>query len=95
MNKILIDELPKSCLGCPCVNSFKAFDDITDRCNLTGCIIKNDGYPRPSNCPLKTIEEHDKKTIEYTKEKIKNGISSFINTELELEKDKNLRKEKK
>ena len=63
--------LPTKCENCPCY-----YEDFSDNnggynCNLLPHLVSP--HERAKDCPLKTIEEHDNKIIEYTKEMVENG----------------------
>lgn len=52
--KVYVDELPKSCGKCPCIDF--------GHCNLTEKNIVDEIFDdkRPKNCPLQSLTEHDK-----------------------------------
>ena len=82
MNNIYVDELPKSCKDCPCMNNdgFGGYD-----CNLYYKkhkeILSCDYYADtiPKDCPLQPLSvalaEKRKKVVQDIREKLKSDIS--------------------
>ena len=65
MNNIYVDEMPKDCNECPCLN-----DDIEQGCHCNlGVFDCDDGFKlnkKHPNCPLKPLIAHDKlKDLDY------------------------------
>ena len=61
--QILIDELPKSCVGC------KYFAEHRRQCNLELCLQWNEVKFKFDDCPLIDIKTHDKEILEEQREK--------------------------
>ena len=60
--QILIDELPKSCVGC------KYFAEHRRQCNLELCLQWNEVKFKFNDCPLIDIKDHDREKDKQIKE---------------------------
>ena len=67
--QILIDELPKSCVGC------KYFAEHRRQCNLELCLQWNEVKFKFNDCPLKSLHEYKKELVAKVCEKIRNHFA--------------------
>ena len=63
--KVYVDELPKSCVGC------KYFAEHRRQCNLELCLQWNEVKFKFDDCPLIDIKTHDRELVKEVCEKIK------------------------
>ena len=67
--QILVDELPKSCVGC------KYFAEHRRQCNLELCLQWNEVKFKFDDCPLINIKAHDLELVKEVCEKIREHLS--------------------
>ena len=74
--KVYVDELPKSCKECPYSELTYAYDDEVRTCKFQfGYIaLYNDKFP---NCPLQSLQIHDRALVRQVCEKIKYKLGSI------------------
>ena len=70
--QILIDELPKSCVGC------KYFAEHRRQCNLELCLQWNEVKFKFNDCPLKSLHDHDKELVAKVLEKVRSNLKENI-----------------
>ena len=71
--QILVDELPKSCVGC------KYFAEHRRQCNLELCIEWNEVKFKFNDCPLIDIKTHDRELVKEVCEKIEDWCNRNFN----------------
>ena len=74
--KIYVDELPKSCEGCPCYHDGDGFEEC--KCNSTNHYVwynKNGFFDcsqeRPQDCPLQSLADYTKQVRKEVVQEIK------------------------
>lgn len=66
--KVYVDELPKSCVGC------KYFAEHRRQCNLELCLQWNEVKFKFNDCPLIDIKTHDRELVKEVCEKIARNV---------------------
>ena len=82
MNNIYVDEMPKDCNECPCLN-----DDIEQGCHCNlGVFDCDDGFKlnkKHPNCPLKPLSdrlaEERKKVVQEIREQVEQNKGTSYN----------------
>lgn len=77
--KLYVDELPKSCLECPC------FNKVNGRCQIDNLYMDTDS--EPIECPLQPLSDYTKQVRKEVCEELRKTLFEYlkVNSMEELE----------